>query len=337
MLIIPVAAFVITTTACSKPQNTKSSVVSQKYVHKYGLSLSEKEWNERKKDGQIITKTQDGITITNTYTGGILNGPTTYTFPNSSTIKELQVYNEGVLSKKVTYDTAGMPEKEELYDLNNKIVTTIWDEKGTPLSIEEYNNDLLQKGQYFNTSHETEGGVENGNGYRMKRDRKGELSYKDKIENGTLISRTTFHNNGNVKSQASFLNYKLHGECFHYSTSGKLLMKTEWKEGTLHGVKVLFQNGTKMAEIPFVNGRKEGVEHRFNEKGDLIADIHWKNGKKHGSATSFSEDNTNIKWYFKGTAVNAEKFKALDFRDKLVADLSLKETLEPTCEEESVE
>lgn len=306
--------------ACSKKQE-HNNVISQSYVHKYGLPLSKKDWEERQKDGKIITKLNTGVIVSSTYTNGVLNGATTYSFPDSEKVAESDLYSDGTLIKKIMYDTEGLPVKEESFELTGKKVITFWDEKGVPISIEEYEEGALQKGEYFTTTHEIEAKVENGNGERLIRDRARVLINKDKVENGIIVYRTTFHPNGNIKSQSSYHNYKLNGESLHYSSSGKLMMKAEWKEGLLHGIKMLFKNGNKTAEIPFVRGQKEGVEKRFDEKGILIAEVHWKTGKKHGSSSSFSDEDTKIEWYFQGIPVSLQKYKTLEYRESLIVGI----------------
>src|SRR3990167_5505368 len=166
-------------TSCST-QGSFDQVVSQKYVHKYGFDVSEQEWEQRAQDGKQLSTLKNGVKIARSYENGQLHGPTTYTFPHSATVEKLLVYDQGSLLKETVYDPSGMPIREDLYEFDDRNVITLWDDNGAPLSIEEYNNDLLLEGKYYTPEHVLEGKVESGFGERVKRDRTGLLISKDK-------------------------------------------------------------------------------------------------------------------------------------------------------------
>src|SRR5208282_4623077 len=125
-----------------------NSVLSQKFVHKYGFDLSEQEWGERPEDGQAISVLKSGVKITHSYENGNLHGPTSYTFPHNNTIEKLLVYDQGTLLKETLFDSQGMPIREEAYEYDDRMIITLWDEKGVPLSIEEYDGEMLVEGKY---------------------------------------------------------------------------------------------------------------------------------------------------------------------------------------------
>jgi len=103
-------AILLTFFSCHKDED--SDVVSQQYIHKYGFGMTQKEWQSRKKEGTSIAVLDSGVTVTNTYNNGILHGPTTYSFPNSSTVEKLYIFDNGTLIKEVSHDMMGIPYKE---------------------------------------------------------------------------------------------------------------------------------------------------------------------------------------------------------------------------------
>lgn len=309
------------TTGCNNATSI-DSVVSQSFVHKYGFDLSEKEWNSSPQDGQVIATLQNGVKVSRSFEQGKLHGPTSYTFPNSDVIEKLFVYDQGNLLKQLVNDPAGMPVRQEMYEFDNRTVVTLWDEKGVPLSIEEYDDELLIEGKYYTTEHQLEAQVENGFGERVKRDRAGLLLSKDLIENGLMAARTTYHPNGQAHTVSHYHDYQLHGEQLKYTVSGRPLMKLTWNHGVLDGPKVVYRNGIKVAEVPYVKGQKHGIETHFDDLGNMTAEIEWKLDKKHGCTKLYSEELTEKEWFYKGQSVEAEKFEMLEQRDILFPDLS---------------
>ncbi|HSX11462.1 MAG TPA: hypothetical protein VLF94_07110 [Chlamydiales bacterium] len=307
-------------TSCQS-NSSIDQVVSQTFVHKYGFETSEKEWEARDKDGQVVTMLKNGVKVTRTYENGKLHGPTTYTFPHSSIVEKLLVYDAGTLLKESANDAAGMPLKEEIYEFDNRKVITVWDDKGAPLSIEEYDGEVLTEGKYYTPEHELEATVEASYGERVKRDRTGLLISRDEIANGTISSRTTYHPNGQVHTVSHYHDYQLHGAQLKFTASGRPLMELNWNHGVLDGEKVIYRNGSKVAVIPFIKGQKHGTEYHYDDLGNLTAEIEWRNDKKHGPTKLHSEEATDTEWFFKGQSVNAERFKHLDTRDQISAEM----------------
>ena len=300
-----------------------NGIISQKFVHKYGFDVSEAEWEAREKEGQVVSVLKDGETVTNSYENGILHGVSTVTFPHSSIVEKLMVYNQGTLLKETVHDTIGVTISEDAYEFDDKKITTFWDDKGSPLSIEEYDGDLLVEGKYFTANHELEGQVEAGFGERYIRERSGSLLYRDLIENGAVSTRTNYHANGQIHSISHYHDYQLHGEQRKFTTKGQPLMDLNWNHGVLDGMKLVYRNGSKVSEIPYINGQRHGNELHFDDIGNLTANIEWKNDKKHGSSYFVNNGTAETEWYYKGALVSQEKYEVLNSREELVADLSL--------------
>lgn len=303
--------------------NLNDQIISQKYVHKYGFDVTEKEWEERSKDGQVVEVLKNGTKITRSYENGLLHGPTTYTFPNTNIVEKTLTYDQGTLLKEASHDLSGMPVREDAYEFENRNIVTLWDEHGIPLSIEGYENDVLIDGKYYTQDHELEAKVENGYGYRVKRDRSGLLISRDKMENGLICERTTFHPNGEIHTISHYHDYQLHGEQRKFTPSGRPLMELSWNHGILEGQKVIYRNGIRVAEIPYVNGEKHGTEYHYDDLGNLISETMWRNDKKHGCCKSYTEESVESEWFHNGMVVDAQKFVLLENREQLVAELSL--------------
>lgn len=298
-------------------------IISQKYVHKYGFDVCKEEWDERSQDGQVVETLKSGIKIAKSYENGQLHGPTTYTFANSSVIEKQMVYDQGTLLKETVYDIAGIPISEELYEFDERKIVTLWNEQGVPLSIEEYESGILVDGRYFTAGHELEAKVENGYGHRIKRDRSGALLTRDKMENGQMTERTSFHPNGELNTISHYHEYQLHGPQYKFTPSGRPLLELSWNHGVLDGQKVIYRNGIRVAEIPFVNGEKHGVEYHYDDLGNLISETMWKNDTKHGCCKSYTEESVESEWFHNGMAVSAEKFILLENREQIIAEMSL--------------
>jgi antitoxin component YwqK of YwqJK toxin-antitoxin module len=308
--------------AIASCQNSSSpdQIVSEKFVHKYGFGISEEEWDQRSKEGQVISTLKNGVTITRSYENGTLHGPTTYTFPNSAKVEKILFYDQGDLLKEVTQDTNGIPVREETYEFDDRLILTFWSDKGIPLSIEEYDGELLVDGRYYSPEHVLEARVENGIGFRTKRDRLGLLISKDRIENGMMSARTTYHPNGQIHTVSHYQDYMLHGEQTKYTISGRPLMNLSWERGILDGIKTVYRNGIKVAEVPYSHGQKNGTEYHYDDLGNLIAEIVWRNDKKHGCCKSYTEDSQDQDWYFDGALVSAEKYELLENREQVFAE-----------------
>jgi antitoxin component YwqK of YwqJK toxin-antitoxin module len=302
---------------------SENDVLSTKYIHKYGFDVSETEWQARDRDGQVVTMLKSGEKITQSYENGVLNGVSSYTFPHSSVVQKLLIYNQGALQKEVVNDFDGIPITEDLYESDERRISTSWDEKGSPLSVEEYDAELLVEGKYFTPNHELEGSVEAGFGERYRRDRSGQLISRDLVENGKAVSRTNYHANGQIHSISRYHEGELHGEQRKFTSSGAPLMDLNWNHGTLDGMKIVYRNGHKVSEIPYISGQKHGTELHFGESGLITAQIEWKNDRKHGCSRFINDDSIESEWFYKGSVVSQEKFETMDNRENMIADLSL--------------
>lgn len=316
---VPFLFMALAFTGC-QTNSSIDQVVSQTYVHKYGFETSEKDWEAREKDGQVVSMLKTGVRVAQTYENGKLHGVTTYSFPHSSVIEKQQIFDEGILLKEQINDAAGMPVREEVYEFDNRIIITLWDDKGVPLSIEEYDGEILVEGKYYTPEHELEAAVAGGNGERIKRDRTGMLISRDEMKDGMMFCKVSYHPNGNIHTISHYDHYQLHGKQTKFTASGKPLMELNWDHNLMDGPKIIYRNGQKIAVIPYLKGKKHGTELHYDDLGFLTAEIEWRDDKKHGKTLLHSEEATDTEWFFKGQSVNADKFKILETREKIVSE-----------------
>ncbi len=298
-----------------------SEILSQTFVHKYGFDLSPEEWVDRSQEGQVITRLQDGVIVTQNYENGALQGLTTYSFPHSPKIEKERLYDQGTLLQETSRDEQGIPIQQEIYEFDQRTIVTQWNEKGVPTSIEEFVQGVLTEGKYYTGDHELEARVEDGFGERVKRDRSGLLVSRDTMEEGELAARIQYHPNGHIQSISHYAYHQLHGDQLTYTPSGKPLLKLSWNRGLMDGQKVIYRNGSKIAEIPYQNGLKQGTEVHYDDLGNLTAEIQWRADQKHGYTKFYAEEIVESEWFFNGTEVSAERFDLLSHREELIAEM----------------
>ncbi|MBI5274633.1 MAG: toxin-antitoxin system YwqK family antitoxin [Chlamydiales bacterium] len=305
----------------NKKKNPDEEVVSQRYIHKYGYDLSKNEWEEEEQPGQIVTTQRNGVTIVSTYDNGILQGPTTETYPHSQTLRVRQMFNKGILSKQIFYDIRGIPQKEESYLSPTQIKVVSWYKNGTPKSLEEYSSGDLIAGEYYNQQNELESKVDKGKGVRTLRSQNGDLLSKEFFDGSRVVQRETFHANGVPHEVVNFLDGKSDGEKSKFGMTGEPLLYEHWKSGKLHGVATYFQNGYKYLEIPYVNGEKHGIEKQYIDGEILSNETQWFANKKHGPAISYCDGITKTEWFYNNEKVSRKKYEELCEREQEIATL----------------
>ncbi|MBS3905354.1 MAG: toxin-antitoxin system YwqK family antitoxin [Simkania sp.] len=298
------------------------SVVSKRYIHKYGYAVSQEEWEAHNYPGQVITTMRDGITVTTTYEHGILHGPCTYSYPHSQTIETYMLYKNGDLIKEIRYDRNGLPTREEVRLSPTRYTLTMWYSSGTPLSIEEFTGKELVEGQYFSVNNETEARIDKGTGLRVRRDQNGLLLSRDVIQKGYMTQRESFYPNGSPESIAHYSMNKLQGERRSFSDKGEPLLIEEWKNDQLHGLATYYSNGVKMSELSYLNGIKNGLERHYIDGEILSQEITWENGNRHGPSIYYVDGQIRTEWFYDGSHVSQHRFEELAKLDEMVSQIS---------------
>lgn len=293
-------------------QNQYQEVVKETYIHNYGVPVAKPDWEKEGKNGQIVQLRKDGVTVTQTFDNGTLDGETTYTFPNSSSIHWVEVYNNNELKAKREHFPSGVPMREEMYERGMLVKLTRWYEDGTPASIESYQGYYLLKGEYRTPLNAVESNVQNGQGIRICRSNEGELLAKDTLLNGEMVERVTYFPNGDPATITPFHNKQIHGVRLTYLQGGLPKTAEEWRLGKQEGITVIYLNGEKYAEIPYVNGKKEGIENRYRDGDLLVEQLTWKDDLPHGERKIFVDGEPRTEWFHQGELVSRATFERMN-------------------------
>lgn len=304
------------TTACNMPNRCCDEgvvVVKQSYVHKYGVEIDPVGWNERGGHGQVVSTQKNGVTVTQSYADGILQGETTYTFPHSSAIEKIAIYDKGNLISETTHYPSGgkkmateyMPERPEY------LVISQWYENGTQRSRETFVSDRLDEGTYYDYKGDVESSVAQGSGNRFERDDLGQLISSDNYVNGELVETTFYHPNRTHKEVIPYANGTIQGTRKFYYTGGDPDRFEVWTNGRQTGMTTVFQHGEKLAEVPYVNGTKNGIEKRFRDGEYVVEEVSWSNGRQNGPHTISVGNEKTVDWYFNDKHVSKTQYEKM--------------------------
>lgn len=286
-------------------------VVSETYVHRYGVNVPKTEWTTRGRSGQVVSTLNTGVVVTKNYLDGTLEGETTYTFPHSKAIEKIETYSQGSLIKERENHPSGVPQRETEFLLPNSRVITVWYEDGTPHLRETYENERITVAEYYTTQNQIESRIDNGEGYRINRDEFGQILSTDNFEQGQIVQRTVCYPNEAPKEVLSYRNGKVHGQKKTFLPCGEPNTIEEWVNDKQEGVTIVFQNGEKAAEIPYVSGEKNGIEQRYRDGQYLVEEISWKNGKRHGPCCAYIGEDKHVSWYYQGGEVTKAQYDRL--------------------------
>lgn len=279
-------------------------VVSETYVHRYGVPLDPDDWSARGQDGQVVTTMKDGVIVARGYEAGELHGETTYTFPHRDTIQKKEIYDQGDLNHEVWHYSSGAPQKQISYTGPNSYTAVTWYENGAPHCKEQYEQDRLILGEYFNPSYQMESQVVNGQGTRTKRDEFGQMISIDEFQDGEMKLSTTYHPNGSPATITPYANGVEEGQRRTFLPGGEPATIEEWQNGRQHGNTVIFQNGIKFSDMPYRNGQRNGMERRYRNGQELAEEVTWVNDRKHGPAYSYVGDTKRTTWYLQDRETN---------------------------------
>jgi antitoxin component YwqK of YwqJK toxin-antitoxin module len=307
-------------TGCSR-SNQESSVVSQRYVHKYGYAVAKEEFVERQYPGQVITVLKNGVTTTATYENGHLHGPSTHSFPHSQVVEHYFLYTEGSLVKQISYDLNGLPLFEEVHLSPTRRSSTKWYSDGTPLCSEEYAGVELVEGKYFSRLNEIESKVEKGRGLRTIRDIQGLLLSREAIDEGYVTLKQTFYSNGSPESIAQYHRGILHGEKKTFRENGEPIAVKEYIAGKLHGKATFYKNGARSVEIYYLDGQKNGLEIHYGDGDAISQEILWENDKKHGPCKYYVDGIAKVEYFYDGDAVSEYKWNELNHLDQMIGQI----------------
>lgn len=311
LLNLSLLAATLAATSCARQRTCcPCDVVDQTYVHKYGVEVPPGDWTARGQNGKVITTQKNGVVVTKNYVEGALDGETTYTFPHSEQIEKVETYSKNTIVKDATSYVSGAPLCATEYQPGGKVVNT-WYENGSPKSTETYQGSQLSQCVYYNNKNQVDTQVVDGNGKRNQRDSYGVIIATDTIENGVLVSTTTYHPNGHPKEVIPFVNGVIEGEKKTFLPAGEPNTVEQWKGGKQNGTTTVFHNGEKVAEVTYVNGHKYGVERRFRDGVTVVEEVTWVNDQKHGPNTFFIGNAVKTDWFYQDRPVSKPNFDQL--------------------------
>jgi len=301
----------VTTTACNRPVSQGQQVVSETYIHKYGVEIPQEQWTSRGQQGKVVSTLSDGVTLTKSFEGGVLDGDTTYSFPHSDTIEKVQTYANGEMIREVIHYASGKPAQESIYNGPNTDVTR-WYENGAPLSKEHFDASGLVSGEYFTSKNQMESRIVNGEGIRIQHDAYGQMVSNDTFVGGHVTLVTAYHPNGSPKEVSPYVNDKINGIRRTYLPAGEPNSQEHWVDGNQQGTTLLFKNGEKYAEVPYVNGAKTGLERHFRNGKDVVEEITWVNDVRQGPCRTMIGDLTKTEWYHRGEIVPKHQYDVMN-------------------------
>ena len=108
-------------------------------VSKYGVEVPQEFWESSGEQGAVVSTLADGTVVSRSYQNGILDGETTYTFPNSSQIQRKEIYQKGTLISVAELYNEGTPKNEIAFDPSQPGMQTAsaWYISGEPKSVEK--------------------------------------------------------------------------------------------------------------------------------------------------------------------------------------------------------
>lgn len=309
-MIIP-ALLTLGLTGCAQ-NSQQPEVVNETYLHRYGVEVTPKDWNNRGANGKVVSTLRNGVVVSRTYVNGNLDGITVYTFPHSEVIQKTEIYEANALVKEIYHFASGEPKTEIAYRPVDERTVGSWYENGKTLSTETYSGEQIIHGLYYSPDQQIEARVDGGTGERIRRDVYGNLLSRDKFENGYLTTVTTYHTNGTPREVTPYEMNVVQGLKRSFLPDGEPNTLEEWYDGTQTGITTLFQNGEKIAEIPYMNGIKSGVERRFSNGKRVVEEITWVNGAIHGPYNTLVGDKIQTDWYHRGKRVSKNTFETME-------------------------
>lgn len=283
-------------------------IVEETYVHRYGVPVSPQDWNAGGNHGQIVTTLANGVVVSKSYTSGILDGDTTYSYPHSSAIEKVESYANGIIQREMNYYMSGAPKQEIAYNNPQNRTISTWYESGALKSKEQMNGNLLLQATYYSSNNQLDSQIADYKGTRTRRDDYGQLVSIDTIENGLITLRTTYHQNGAPKEVIPYANGMINGLVKTYYPAGEPHTIEEWRNGVQAGLTTEFLNGEKVIECVYVDGKKQGLEHRYRDGKSVVQEISWVNGLKQGACISYVGNTPKTDWYFQGKIVNKASY-----------------------------
>ncbi len=293
--------FLLLLSSCKKAPLGEEVICST--IHRYGVPIEPREWENRGQSGQIVSLRKDGVTVTRSYDNGIVHGNCSYSYPYRETVQKKEIYNRGALQQEISYFPTGLPSDQIIYESPDVQLRTFWYENGAPQCQEKIEKGLLCQSEYYTPEQHMESQIQEGFGTKTYRNSHGTLEYIDQIEQGQTTFRTHFHPNGNPAATVPYCNGLIEGERRSYLPEGEPLTIEMWENDQQHGHTTTFEFGERRADIPYVEGKIHGIQQVYQDEKNLAQEITWVKGKKHGPCYTYIGNSRQIDWYFQDRKV----------------------------------
>lgn len=214
-------------------------------------------------------------------------GEYTSMHPNGKIQRKTNYYNNTAKGNFQQYYANGNLANEKFYDSDGDAqgISIEYDVSGKRILEEIYENDILKKALYYDTSG---------------------LVY-DTLTTQPIGIVKTYFPNGKVSTITEYVNYTEHGKFSrfypngvlaiegtqergsaqgvwkYYTIFGKIETEVEYERGEKNGIeKEYFSDGKLSTETPFIYGNKNGLHKSYNENGTLREEINYINDQIHG-------------------------------------------------------
>ena len=221
---------------------------------------------------------QGRLTAQIPYEKGALHGTSLSFYPNGQVQREIP-YQQNLIEGEVTEYFANGQIKEKLVYHNGlkQGTCTGYGPEGQIFWTEEYKNDLLQKGFYFDLAGQEISSVQNGYGFQTFFD--DTLSFEQiEVQKGKqdgLIK--LFSPENEIRLSYSLKNGKKQGEeIFYYPSIDTELpeskkMSIQWNDDMIHGmVKTWYKSGKLESQKEWARNKKNGASCGWYEEGNLM-------------------------------------------------------------------
>jgi antitoxin component YwqK of YwqJK toxin-antitoxin module len=287
---------------------SSSTIVNETYIHKYGLTVPKEEWTSRGQDGRIVSTQKNGVVIQKSFSKGVLDGETTYTYPLRDIIEKVETYSAGKLVKVVFNDENGVPREMTEFLSPTSSEITVWYEDGAPQSKERFEGDRLIDGKYYTHSNQVEASIDNGKGKRVVRNKFGQIESVAEFQEGRVTLLTLLYPNGAPKEIVPYVDGMIEGDRKFFLVEGEPERIEHWEKGRQHGLTRIFKNGEKFADVIYRAGNKSGIEKRYRNGQQVVEEISWVANKLHGPSRYYVNGNEMVDWYWEGDRVTEPQF-----------------------------
>jgi len=244
--------------------------VSQGSQHDWLFDGLSRVWDEQ---GNLIAKIS--------YQKGLLDGTSTYYFPSGQIEKEIPYIKNSIEGEFLEFSSNGKLKSITKYKKGLKVgPSNGYFPDGKISWEEEYSDNLLLNGLYYNPSGEVCSEIKNGGGFQAIFE-EGLLSFLVEYRYGHPEGRIQkYLPSGEAHSFYHLKNGKKHGEEVEFyllrdrtdgGTQPLPKLSVQWFENAIHGkVKTWYSNGQLQSERDFCRNQKRGSSLAWYKEGSIM-------------------------------------------------------------------